>query len=167
MSLRFFVFGSRTVLPDGHHSGIMAVSMCRSLNPFFNAFCAFSNFFQQKFWMPSIPGAVQFYRLGISFFIFSSVMANSLTRFALSASLAFTFSIHSKFCIGSICSQMPPQISTNLCISGMSPSRFSTASRVGKEFLVSLEHNVSSDCVFQGISPTSPSCNETYQAIAP
>ena len=104
MSLRFFVFGSRTVLPDGHHSGIMAVSMCRSLNPFFNAFCAFSNFFQQKFWMPSIPGAVQFYRLAISFFIFSSVMANSLTRFALSPSSAFTSFIHDGKFTHKICS---------------------------------------------------------------
>ena len=113
-------------------SPIIAVSMCRSVNPFFNAFCAFSNFFQQKFWMPYIPGAVQFYRLAISFFIFSLVIANSLTRFALSPSLAFTSSIHSIFGIGSICSHMPSQISTNLCILGMSPSGFSTSSRVGK-----------------------------------
>ena len=119
LSLRFFVFGSRTVLPDGHHSGIIAISTHRSVNAFLNAFCAGSNFFHQKFWMPSIPGAVQFFRLGISFFIFLSVMANSLTRFALSPSSAFISSIHSIFGVGSFCSQMPPQNSTNLCISGI------------------------------------------------
>ena len=72
MLLRFFVFESRTVLPDGHHSGIIAVSKYRSVNAFLHAFCAGLNFFHQKFWMPSIPCAVQFFHLAISFFVFSS-----------------------------------------------------------------------------------------------
>ena len=98
--LRFFVFENRTVLPDSHHSGIITVSTYRTVNAFLNAFCAGSNFFYQKFWM---AGAVQFFCLAISFFMFSSVMESSLTRFALSPSSTFTSSIHSIFSIGLFC----------------------------------------------------------------
>ena len=48
MSLRFFVFGSRTVLPDHDNSGIMAASMYRSVNAFLNAFCAKNEFLTSK-----------------------------------------------------------------------------------------------------------------------
>ena len=104
MSLRFIIFGGRTVLPDGHHSGIIVVSTYRSVNSFLNAFCTDSNFFCQKFWMPYIPSAVQLFRLAISF-VFSSVMTNSLTRFALSPSSVFSCSIHYIFGNCSSCSR--------------------------------------------------------------
>ena len=113
------------------------------VNAFLDTFCAGSNFFHQNFWIPSIPGAIQFFRLAISFFIFSSVMTNSLTILALLPSPAFISSIHGIVGFGSFYSQMSPQNSKNLCILGISPSRFSTASRVRKKnFFVSLEHDV-------------------------
>ena len=126
------VLGSRKVLSDGYHSEIIAVFMYRSVNAFLNAFCTCLNFFHQKFWMSYIPGSVQFFGLANSFFIFSSGMAISLTRFSLLTSSVFTSSIHNIFGVGSFSYQMPPQNSTNLCISGISLSRFPTASRVQK-----------------------------------
>ena len=164
--LRFFVFENRTVLPDSHHSGIVTVSTCRTVNAFLNAFCAGSNFFYQKFWM---AGAVQFFCLAISFFMFSSVMESPLTRFALSPSSTFTSSIHSIFSIGLFCSQGPLQNSTNLCISAISISGLSTASRVGKNPFWSRWNMIL--CFlrlrFSMYFSTSLFCHESYQAIAP
>ena len=108
-------------------------SLYRSVNAFLDTFCVSSTFFHQKFWMSSIPSAVQFFHLAISFFILLSVMANSLTRFALLLTSAFTFSIHCIFGVDSFYPQMSPQNSANLCILGVSPSHFSTASRVQKK----------------------------------
>ena len=52
----------------------------------------------------------------------------------LSLNSAFTSSIHGIFGVGSFCSQIAPQNSTNFSISGMSPSCFSTFSSVRKKF---------------------------------
>ena len=137
---RFFVFGSRTVFPDGHHSAIITVSI------YSRCFLVFSS---------------------LNFFLHILVSDGKIpTRFALWPSLPFTSSIHDIFGVGLFCSQTFPQNSTNLCILGISTSRFSTVQK--KVFLVSLEHDVMflSDCFFQCISPTLPSCNEAYQAIA-
>ena len=99
-----YAFYSSQLFYVPYFSEIISVSTYKSMNGFLNAFCAGSNFFHQKFWMPSIPLAVQFSRLAISFFIFLSVMVNSLTRFTLLPSSAFTSSIHSIFGVGSFCS---------------------------------------------------------------
>ena len=52
------------------------------------------NLFQQKFWIPSIPSAVQFFLFLISFSRVSSVMLNSFTLVILSLNCLFTLSIH-------------------------------------------------------------------------
>ena len=106
--------------------------------PLMNHCCIHAQVFHQKFCMPSIPGAVQFFRLAISFFIFSSVKANSLTRFALLPSLAFFSSIHSIFDVGLFCSQMSLQNSTNPA----SRAFFDYFQSLKKIFFVSLERDV-------------------------
>ena len=98
---KIFRFWKQNSSSGQHHSGIITVSMYRSVNAFLNTFCVSSTFFHQKFGMSSILGAVQFFHLAISFFIFLSVMANSLTRFALLLTSAFTSSIHSIFGVDS------------------------------------------------------------------
>ena len=109
----------------------------------FNGFCACSNSFHQKFWMPSIPAAFHFFHLVISFFIFLSVMANSLMRFALLPSSVFTSSIHGIFGVGSICSQMPPQkLNKTLHLGHFTFALFHRFQSLKKTFLVSLEHDV-------------------------
>ena len=133
-----------------------------SVYAFLNAFCASSNFFHQKFWMPSIPVAVQFSRLAISSFIFLSVMANSLTRFTFLPSLSFTSSIHSIFSVGSFCS---PRLSKSLHLGHFTFALFHCFQSPKKAFLVLLEHDV----MFLPVAFFNVflQCNEVYQAIAP
>ena len=134
MPLTFFIFGSRTVLPDSHLSGIIAVSTCRSVNAFLDAFCTGSNFFRQKFWMPSIPGAVKFFGVAISLFIFLPVMANSLTRFAL---------LHSSFQRWFILSPgASPKLNKSLHLGHFTFALFHCFQSSKKAYLASLEHDV-------------------------
>ena len=76
--------------------------------------------------MPFVPGAVHLFGLAIFFFLFSFVIVNLLTAFAVLPSSAYPLQ---SIGVGSLCSQMPPQNSTNFRILGILSSRIFTASR--------------------------------------
>ena len=117
------VFESNTVLPDGKHAGIKLLSSFTPMNTSVSASCAASNFFHQKFWIPSILGAVHPLLFATFFLTVSRDKLKSLTLVTFAFSCILTSSIHGMCGVFSLLSHIPPQNSINLSISGICPFR--------------------------------------------
>ncbi len=111
-SLISSILGNNTVLPCVIHSGIRSGRSIHSLKLLTSAFQVPLSFFHQKFCIPSIPGADQF-------FLFVIVNSSILVTFALFFSATVLIYRLCEVLVSS--SQMPPTNSTNFSIPGTSP----------------------------------------------
>ena len=115
------IFGKRTVLPKVTHSGMPSGSSSQLFIVLSKAFQVPLNFFHQKFWIPSIPGEVQFFLLFITFLMVSSLISISCISLIFFLNSSLIFSIYGCSIVIFSSSHIPPQNSTNLSIARGSP----------------------------------------------